>query len=76
MGHHTFQALFLWHQLHFVYRPLTYQLVDDNNKLIGNLTHWALILQEYNLRLFTDLVLHIRMQIPCRGDPSLPLKIS
>jgi hypothetical protein len=26
-------------------------------------------------RLFTDLVLHIRMQIPCHRDPSLPLKI-
>ncbi len=29
-----------------------------------------------NSRLFTDLVLHIRMRTPCRGDPSLPLKIS
>jgi len=27
-------------------------------------------------RLFTDLLLHIRTQIPCHGDPSLPLKIS
>jgi len=26
-------------------------------------------------RLFTDLVLHIKTQIPCREDPSLPLKI-
>jgi hypothetical protein len=28
-GHHTFQALYLWHQVHFVYRPPTYQVVDD-----------------------------------------------
>jgi hypothetical protein len=27
-------------------------------------------------RLFIDLVLHIKMRIPCRGDPSLPLKVS
>jgi hypothetical protein len=26
-------------------------------------------------RLFTDLVLHIKTQIPCHEDPSLPLKI-
>jgi hypothetical protein len=26
-------------------------------------------------RLFIDLILHIRMRIPCRRDPSLPLKI-
>jgi len=29
MGHHTFQALSLWHRVHFVYRPPTYQVVDD-----------------------------------------------
>jgi hypothetical protein len=29
MGHHTFQALSLWHQFDFVYRPPTYQVVDD-----------------------------------------------
>jgi len=29
MGRHTFQALSLWHQVHFVYQPLTYQVVDD-----------------------------------------------
>jgi len=28
-----------------------------------------------NSRLFTNLVLHIRMGIPCHEDPSLPLKI-
>jgi len=32
MGHHTFQALFLWHQVHFVYRPLAYQVVDDQQQ--------------------------------------------
>jgi hypothetical protein len=29
MGRHTFQALFLWHQVHFVYRAPAYQVVDD-----------------------------------------------
>jgi hypothetical protein len=29
MGHHTFQVLSLWHQIHFVYQPLAYQVVDD-----------------------------------------------
>jgi hypothetical protein len=29
MGCHTFQALSLWHQFHFVYRPPAYQMVDD-----------------------------------------------
>jgi hypothetical protein len=28
-GRHTFQALSLWHQFHFVYRPRAYQMVDD-----------------------------------------------
>ncbi len=52
------------------------QWLMTNDKLIGKLVCWALILQEYDSRLFTNLVLHIRMQIPCHGDPSLPLKIS
>jgi hypothetical protein len=26
------QALFLWHQVHFVYRPPTYQVVDDQRQ--------------------------------------------
>jgi hypothetical protein len=47
-----------------------------NNKPTGKLTHWAFIFQKLNSRLFTDLVLHITMQIPCRKNPSLPLKIS
>ncbi len=42
MGRHTFQALSLWHQVHFVYQPPAYQVVDDQR-----LVHWALILQEY-----------------------------
>jgi len=29
MGRHTFQALSLWHQIHFVYQPSAYQMVDD-----------------------------------------------
>ncbi len=29
MGHHTFQTLSLWHQNHFVYQPLAYQVVND-----------------------------------------------
>jgi hypothetical protein len=29
MGCHTFQALFLWHQVHFTYRPPAYQMVGD-----------------------------------------------
>jgi len=32
MGHHTFQALFLWRQNHFVYQPLAYQVVDDQGQ--------------------------------------------
>jgi hypothetical protein len=32
MGRHTFQALYLWHQVHFVYRPLGYQVVDDQQQ--------------------------------------------
>jgi len=32
MGCHTFQALFLWHQIHFVYQPLAYQVVDDQRQ--------------------------------------------
>jgi hypothetical protein len=47
-----------------------------NNKFIGKLVHWALIFRSMNSRLFINLELHIRMWIPCRGDPSLPLKIS
>jgi len=29
VGHHTFQARSLWHQVHFVYQPPAYQMVDD-----------------------------------------------
>jgi len=34
----------------------------------------CLYFRNMNSRLFIDLVLHIRTRIPCRGDPSLPLK--
>ncbi len=30
--HHTFQALSLWHQFHFVYRSLAYHVVDDQRQ--------------------------------------------
>jgi hypothetical protein len=36
----------------------------------------CLYFKSMSSRLFTDLILHIKMQIPCRKDPSLPLKIS
>ncbi len=32
MSHHTFQALSLWHQIHFVYKPSAYQVVDDQRQ--------------------------------------------
>ncbi len=47
--------------------PMTSLLV---NKLVGRL-----YFKSMSSRLFTDLVLHIRTQIPCHGNPSLPLKI-
>ncbi len=40
------------------------------NSLIGRL-----YFRSMSSRLFIDLILHIRMRIPCRRDPSLPLKI-
>jgi hypothetical protein len=33
MGRHTFQALSLWHQFHFVYQPPTYRVVDDQRQV-------------------------------------------
>jgi hypothetical protein len=50
MGRHTFQALFLWHQFHFVYQPPAYQVVDDQRQLTSKLARWALILQEYEFK--------------------------
>ncbi len=47
-----------------------------NDKFTNKLARWVLILQKYDSRLFIDLVLHIKTRIPCREDPSLPLKIS
>jgi hypothetical protein len=32
MGYHTFQALSLWHQVHFVYQTQAYQVVDDQQQ--------------------------------------------
>jgi hypothetical protein len=32
MGHHTFQALYLWHGVHFVHGPPAYQVVDDQRQ--------------------------------------------
>jgi prenyltransferase beta subunit len=32
MGHHTFCALSLWHQVHFVYIPPSYQVVNDQRQ--------------------------------------------
>jgi hypothetical protein len=32
MGRHTFQALYLWFQVHFVYQPLAYQMIDDQRQ--------------------------------------------
>jgi hypothetical protein len=48
--------------------PMTSLLVSY---LIGHL-----YFRKMNSRLSTNLVLHIRTWIPCRGDPSLPLKTS
>jgi len=60
--------------LYIDHRPIKWLMTND--KLIGKLVHWALILQDYEFKVITDLVLHIRTRIPCREDPSLPLKIS
>jgi hypothetical protein len=60
--------------LYIDHRPIKWLMTND--KLIGKLVHWVLILQEYEFKVITDLVLHIRTRIPCRKDPSLPLKIS
>jgi hypothetical protein len=50
MGHHTFQALSLWHQIHFVYSPQPIKWLMTNDKLTGKLAHWALISQEYEFK--------------------------
>ncbi len=47
-----------------------------NDKFIGKLAHWVLILQEYEFKVIHDLVLHIKTWIPCHENPSLLLKIS
>jgi hypothetical protein len=56
------------------HQPIKWLMTND--KLTGKLACWALILQSMSSRLLTDLVLGIRMRIPCREDPSLRMKIS
>jgi hypothetical protein len=50
MGHHTFQALSLWHQVHFIYDHQPIKWLMTNNKLTDKLTHWAFILQQYEFK--------------------------
>ncbi len=50
MGCHTFQALYLWHEVHFLYRPLAYQVVDDQRQASCKLVCWAFIFQEYEFK--------------------------
>jgi hypothetical protein len=54
------------------HQPIKWLMTND--KLIGKLVG-HLYFKSMSSRLFTDLVLHIRMQIPCHENPSLPLKI-
>jgi len=54
------------------HQPIKWLMTND--KLTSKLVRWALIFQKYEFKVFTDLVLHIRMWIPCCRDPSLPLK--
>ncbi len=59
--------------LYIDHQPIKWLMT--NNKLTCKLTRWALIFQKYEFKVIHNLVLHIRTQIPCRRDPSLPLKI-
>jgi hypothetical protein len=45
------------------------------NTLKEKLSKLCLYFRSMSSTLFTNLVLHIRTQIPCCGEPSLPLKI-
>jgi len=56
------------------HQPIKWLMTND--KVISKLVRCALILQEYEFKVFTNLVLNIKMRIPCWGNPSLPLKIS
>jgi hypothetical protein len=47
----------------------------STTRLLVNSLIWRLYFRSMSSRLFIDLILHIRMRIPCRRDPSLPLKI-
>ncbi len=77
----------VWVVIHF--RPYLYgtkfilnidhQLIKwfmTNDKLTGKLVVRRLYFRSMSSRLFTNLILHIKTQIPCCRDPSLPLKIS
>jgi hypothetical protein len=48
------------------HQPIKWSMT--NNKLIGKLAHWALLLQEYKLKVIHRLGIHIRTWIPCRED--------
>jgi hypothetical protein len=67
----------VWAVIHF--RPYLYgtnfTLYIDHQPIKWLMTNDKLTSKSMNSRLFTDLVLHIKMRIPCCGDPSLPLKI-
>jgi hypothetical protein len=49
--------------LYIDHQPIKWLMTND--KLTGKLTCWALILQEYELKVIHRLILHIRTQIPC-----------
>jgi hypothetical protein len=51
MGRHTFQALSLWHQIHFVYNHQPIKWLMTNDKLTGKLARWAFIFQEYEFKI-------------------------
>ncbi len=55
------------------HQPIKWLMTND--KHIGKLVCWRLFFTSMSSRLFTDPVLHIRTQILCHGNPSLPLKI-
>jgi hypothetical protein len=48
-----------------------------NDKLIGRLAHWALLLQDYEFKVgHRPGITHQNTDSMSRKDPSLPLKIS
>jgi hypothetical protein len=56
------------------HQPIKWLMTNDT--LTGKLACWALYLKSMSSRLFIDLVLQIRMRIPCHEDPLIPLEIS